>query len=117
MAWISENRTPVAVLIAIAIVALFAMRGCGGYSEVNQKTYDLAQSLLQTALRRDDPRTTRTRADSVAVVETKMAAALEAGEISADEVAILTDIINLTKADKWDEAKRELRSLLESQID
>lgn len=117
MDWISENRTPVGILVVIAIVAVFATRGCGGYARVNNKTYTFANALLQTAMRRDDPRTGRTRADSVAEVERQMKTAKEAGELSAKEVNILRSIIKLTKAEKWDEAKVELRSLLDSQIE
>lgn len=114
-AWISEHRAAVALLVIVAI-AMFAMRGCSGYAEVNQRTYDFAQSLLQTALRRDDPRTGRTRAEGVAAVKSQMTAALAADQISSDEAALLSDIIQLTEAGRWNDARTELRSLLESQV-
>lgn len=116
MAWISENRVAVVLLVVIAVVAIFATRGCNDYAEVNGKTYAFAQALLQTAMRRDDPRTGRTRADGVAEVERQMMTAQEAGEISDSEIAILNEMIKLTKAEKWAEAKIELRSLLDSQV-
>lgn len=117
MTWVSENKAAVALIAALCLVGVFALRGCSGPGKVNPKTYEFAQALMQVLQRRDDPRLPKDRRTSLTELRERIVQSNQDEEISERETALLTEIVDSALSGDEADAKAAIRAVMAAQVD
>ena len=103
-----KNQTVMGVGgIALLLMLVVCVRGCGHYGEVNAATYEYGKALYSVCNRHD--------AERLEKVATMIDSALHNGEISTTEAGWLNGIVKEARATKWEKAMVMSRQLLTDQ--
>lgn len=89
------------------MLTIFAVAGCG-YGEVSPETYQYAKALYSLSNRQQEER--------LAMVEEKIAAAAESGEISSTEAGWLQAICADCRSGDWQKAQSAARRIMQDQV-
>ena len=97
------------IAVALIIVILIGTKGCGGYGEVNQLTFQHAKALYADCNSRQ-PERLEACARMISEAETD-------DKISAKEAGYLQEIIAAGRSENWEEAQAMARELMNDQAD
>jgi len=95
--------------IAILVIAVVSLKGCGSYSEVNRLTYEHAKALYAACNSKKDDRLEKCSA--------MIAEAESAQEISGKEAGYLREIVSVAQDGQWEDAQAMARQLMTDQAD
>lgn len=95
--------------VVLIVAVIVGIRGCSGYGEVNQLTFQHAKALYAACNSRQQQ---RLNACAALISEAE-----SSGQISATEAGYLRDIVAIAKAEKWEEAQAMARQLMTDQAD
>ena len=98
-----------AISVALVVAVIVGIRGCSGYGEVNQLTYQHAKALYAACNSRQQE-----RLDACAAL---ISEAESSEQISSTEAGYLREIIEVARAEKWEEAQAMARELMTDQAD
>ena len=90
------------------LVVSLVISGCG-YGEVSPKTYELAKSLYSISNRK--------LSDKLDVAKEQIQLAHAGQEISDQEASWLHDIVERAENERWDQAMKSARRIMEDQVD
>jgi PBP1b-binding outer membrane lipoprotein LpoB len=95
--------------IAVLLMLVVGVRGCGHYGEVNSTTYEYGKALYSVCNRRD--------AERLEKVAAMIDSAMQKGEISKTEAGWLREIVDEARGTEWEKAMVMSRQLLSDQSD
>lgn len=95
-------------LVVLLVLTLLPLNGCG-YPEVSPKTYELSKTLYSVCNQKSEER--------LEAVQKLIQSALGQNEINEREADWLNGIIAQAQDGNWDTATKEVRQMMEDQID
>ncbi len=96
------------LLLLTLCLGLWGLAGCQQYGSVSDHAYEHAQALYSICNRRDTER--------LAIAEQSITAAYTANELTKTEQQWLQEIINQARAEDWESAAANARTIMAEQI-
>lgn len=105
----NTQRSTLAMLSVLVVLASLPAAGCGGPGEVSPTAYEYSKSLYAITNRKAEMLLTG--------VSEQIASDLEANKLSAAEAEMLNTIIEQADDGDWEDANRECRAVMEAQVE